>query len=71
MVKMTITEYWNCLGIPRGEFKARVVYPNSGYESVRAAVKELSGRFAHKLVHKGSTEVVYEERLLIQVVSFE
>jgi hypothetical protein len=71
MIKMTITEYWNCEGIPRGEPKGQHVYRDSGYESVQAAVKELSRRFTHKLAYKGSNEVVYKENLYVQVVGFE
>jgi hypothetical protein len=70
MVTMTITEYWNCNGIPRGEIKSRSVHDSSGYESVTGAVKELSRRFAPKLVHKGANEVVFSEPLYVQVVRF-
>lgn len=70
MVQMIITEYWNSVGIPRGEHKATLTYKNSGYASVAAAVKELSARFPEKLAHKGASEVVFAEPTYVQVISF-
>lgn len=70
-VKMTITEYWNCLGIPRGEVKGLVAYGRTGYKSVPDAVNELAGRFKGKLAHKGTSEVCFSEALYVQVIRFE
>jgi hypothetical protein len=70
MTTMTITEYWNSEGIPRGEIKGRFTYRDCGYASVADGVKELSSRFKPKLVHVGKNEVVYDEGLYVQRVSF-
>lgn len=70
-VTMTITDYWNCVGIPRGEVKARITYGRTGYKSVPDAVNELAKRYADKLAHKGRCEVVFAEALYVQVIHFE
>ena len=70
MVAMTITEYWTDKALA-GEIKAVITWPATSYETVTEAVKSVSSRFKHRLVHKGKDEVVFDNSIYVQRVSFK
>jgi hypothetical protein len=67
MIAMTINEYWTTKEVsgPKG----CIVAPSS-YGTVRDAVKQMARRFKHRLLFQGKNELVFDNQIFIQVISF-